>query len=59
MLFNDAVSIQHTYADHELSVTDPMTVTMVEHHDIDGVLSFDDGFDGIVTRFDPQTLPSR
>ena len=58
-LFDDAVSIQHTFTDHELSFTDAMTVAMVEHHDIDGVVSFDDNFDGIVTRFDPQTLSSR
>lgn len=44
------------YSDHGLSFTDAMTVTMVEHHDIDTVLSFDDDFDGIVDRLEPATV---
>lgn len=55
-LFDDAVAIQQTYADHGLSFTDSMTVAMVEHHDIERVLSFDDDFDGVVTRLVPETL---
>jgi predicted nucleic acid-binding protein len=55
-LFDAAVETYETYADHELSFTDAMTVAMVEHHDIDAVLSFDDDFDGVVDRVAPDTL---
>nr|WP_321166850.1 PIN domain-containing protein [Halorubrum sp. Ea1] len=48
--FDRAVTIQETYAEHQLSFTDAMTVAHVEHHDIDAVLSFDNDFDGVVTR---------
>jgi hypothetical protein len=33
-----------------------MTVAMVEHHDIDAVVSFDDDFDGVVDRLAPASL---
>jgi len=55
-LFDAAVTAHREYADHGLSFTDAMTVVLVEHHDIDAVLSFDDDFDGIVNRFDPATV---
>ena len=55
-LFDRAVSVHQTYADRELSFTDAMTVAMVEYHEVDGVLSFDDDFDGIVLRLVPDTL---
>ncbi|MGM0447465.1 MAG: type II toxin-antitoxin system VapC family toxin [Methanobacteriota archaeon] len=55
-LFDRAVSVHQTYADHDLSFTDAMTVAMIEYHEIDGVLSFDDDFDGIVSRLVPETL---
>ena len=55
-LFAAAVSAQQEYAEHGLSCTDAMTVALVEHHDIDAVLSFDDDFDGIVDRLDPATV---
>ncbi|QUO47720.1 type II toxin-antitoxin system VapC family toxin [Halorubrum ruber] len=58
-LVDRAVSVHQTYADHELSFTDAMTVAMVEYHEIDGVLSFDDDFDGIVSRLVPDTLSSQ
>jgi len=35
-----------------------MTVTMVQYHDIDAVLSFDDDFDGVIDRLDPKTVKS-
>jgi predicted nucleic acid-binding protein len=35
-----------------------MTVAHVEPHEIDSVLSFDDDFDGVVTRLVPSTLSS-
>ncbi len=50
------MSVHQTYADHELSFTDAMTVAMAKYHEIDGVLSFDDDFDGIVPRLVPDTL---
>ncbi|MFC6974298.1 type II toxin-antitoxin system VapC family toxin [Halomicroarcula sp. GCM10025709] len=58
-LFDDAVATHETYADHELSFTDAMTVAMIDHHDIDAVLSFDDDFDGIVDRLDPSSVADR
>jgi predicted nucleic acid-binding protein len=33
-----------------------MTVAMVEYHGVDGVVSFDDDFDGVVPRLVPKTL---
>ena len=33
-----------------------MTVAMVDHHDIDAVLSFDDDFNGVVDRLEPATV---
>jgi len=53
------VTIQETYAEHQLSFTDAMTVAHVEHHDIDAVLSFDNDFDGVVTRLTPSTISSQ
>lgn len=58
-LFNRAVTAQQTYAEHGLSFTDGMTVAMVEYHDIDRVVSFDDDFDGVVNRLVPDTLSSQ
>lgn len=55
-LFDDAVEVFATYADHELSFTDAMTTAMVERHDIDGVLSFDDDFDGVIDRLEPASV---
>ncbi|AUX10540.1 hypothetical protein AArcSl_2929 [Halalkaliarchaeum desulfuricum] len=54
--FEDAVAIYERYDDHGLNFTDAMTVAMVEHHDVDSVLSFDDDFDGLVDRLVPETL---
>lgn len=55
-LFDDAVETFERYADHDLSFTDAMSVTMVNHHDIDSILSFDDDFDGVVDRLAPETV---
>jgi predicted nucleic acid-binding protein len=55
-LFDDAVETYERYDDHGLSFTDAMTVAMVEHHDVDAVLSFDDDFDGVVDRLAPESL---
>jgi predicted nucleic acid-binding protein len=55
-LFDAAVETYETYADQKLSFTDAMTVAMVEQHDIDAVLSFDDDFDGVVDRLAPENI---
>jgi predicted nucleic acid-binding protein len=55
-LFDAAVQTHQEYADHGLSFTDAMTVAMVDHHDIDAVLSFDDDFDGVLDRLEPATI---
>lgn len=55
-LFDDAVQMYEQYTDHELSFTDAMTVAMVEYHEVDSVLSFDDDFDGVVDRLDPKVV---
>lgn len=57
-LFDRAVTVQQTYADHGLSFTDAVSVAMVEYHDIKGILSFDDDFDGVVNRLTPKTVVS-
>ena len=55
-VFDDAVDIFEQYDDQALSFTDATTVALCRRHDIDAVLSFDDDFDGVVTRIDPETL---
>lgn len=55
-MFADAVSVSEEYADHGLSFTDAMTVALIDHHDVDTVLSFDDDFDGIVERLVPSAV---
>lgn len=55
-LFEEATDLFEEYADHGLSFTDVMTIVLVEYHDIDSVLSFDDDFDGIIDRRAPKTI---
>ena len=55
-VFADAVEIFERYADQALSFTDATTVALRRRHDINSVLSFDDDFDGIVTRIDPASV---
>ena len=57
--FADAVIVHQEYAEHGLSFTDAMTVALVDHHDVDTVLSFDDDFDGVVERTDPAAVAAR
>jgi predicted nucleic acid-binding protein len=52
-IFERAVELFERYDDQHLSFTDATTVALVERHDFDAVLSFDDDFDGIVERVDP------
>lgn len=44
------------YDDQGLSFTDATIVAIAERHGIDTVLSFDDDFDGVVDRTDPEDL---
>ena len=55
-VFNDAIELFERYHDQELSFTDATSVTLCNRHDIDGILSFDDDFDGVVSRIDPTDL---
>lgn len=53
-IFTDAIAAFERYDDQTLSFTDATSVALVDRHDLDGILSFDDDFDGIVPRFDPE-----
>lgn len=57
-LFDDAVTTYQQYTEHGFSFTDAMTVAIVEYHGIDSVLSFDDDFDGVIDRLDPEDVTS-
>jgi hypothetical protein len=50
------VFVHQTYANHEFSFIDAMTVAMTEYHKMNKMLSFDDDFDGVVLRLIPDTL---
>lgn len=52
--FERGLDVFERYSDHDLSFTDATTVALLEAHDVDAVLSFDDDFDGIVDRIDPE-----
>jgi predicted nucleic acid-binding protein len=52
--FESAVKTFERYDDQPLSFTDATTVALVERHDVDRVLAFDDDFDGIVDRLPPE-----
>lgn len=55
-VFADAVDAFEQFNDQSLSFTDATTVALCRRHDVDGVLSFDDDFDGIVPRIEPGTV---
>lgn len=55
-LFDATVETFERYSDHSLSFTDAMTLTMVDYHSVDGLLSFDDDFDGLTERLDPADI---
>lgn len=55
-VFADAVGIFEQYDDQALSFTDTTTIALYNRHDLDGVLSFDDDFDGLVPRIDPADI---
>lgn len=54
--FDTALEIFNRYRDRTLSFTDAMNIAHVRAQDLDGILSFDDDFDGIVARFDPSDV---
>jgi len=54
-LFEAAVDVFERYEDQDLSFTDATTVALLEDRGIDAVVSFDDDFDGIVDRIDPES----
>jgi len=55
-VFADALDVFDRYDDHELSFTDATSVALVERYDLDGILSFDNDFDGVVRRIDPERV---
>ena len=55
-VFADAVELFEAYDDQGLSFTDATTVAVCERHSIDSVMSFDDDFDGVFERVDPETI---
>jgi predicted nucleic acid-binding protein len=55
-LFRRGIDTFERYNDHDLSLTDATTVALVESASIDHVLTFDNDFDGIVDRLDPDDL---
>lgn len=58
-VFDDAVDTFERFADQRLSFTDATTVALCERHELDGVLTFDSDFDGLVSRYDPDDARSR
>lgn len=55
-VFEDAVSIFEKYDDQSLSFTDATTVAVMEKRELDAVMSFDDDFDGVVDRLNPEIV---
>lgn len=55
-VFSDAVAGFEQYDDQGLSFTDATTVALINRHDIDSVLSFDDDFDGVISRTPPESV---
>lgn len=55
-VFSDAITVFERYDDQALSFTDATSVALIDRHGIDAVLSFDDDFDGVVTRIDPANV---
>lgn len=55
-VFEAAVATFERYDDHPISFTDATTVALVEAHDLDAVLTFDEDFEGLVDRLDPTDI---
>ncbi|WP_312907576.1 type II toxin-antitoxin system VapC family toxin [Natronosalvus caseinilyticus] len=56
-VFDETIAIFERYDDHPLSFTDATSIALCERHEIDALMSFDDDFDGLVPRLDPETVP--
>lgn len=54
--FSDALSVFERFGDQALSFTDATSIALIERHRIDGLLSFDTDFDGLVERIDPASM---
>ncbi|PTD94240.1 VapC toxin family PIN domain ribonuclease [archaeon SCG-AAA382B04] len=54
--FKEAKRLLFKYNDQSLSFTDLTTIATTRENKIDGVLSFDSDFDGIIKRFRPKNL---
>lgn len=52
-VFADAITAFERYDDQDLSFTDATSIALVDCHDLDRILSFDDDFDGTAERLDP------
>lgn len=55
-VFADGIAVFERYADQALSFTDATSVALIRRHDLDGILSFNDDFDGVVHRFEPESV---
>jgi predicted nucleic acid-binding protein len=55
-VFTDAITVFERFEDQSVSFTDATSIALVERHDLDGILSFDDDFDGLVRRVDPASV---
>jgi hypothetical protein len=57
-VFEKSIEVFEKYDDHSLSFTDATTVAVADERGIDAVMSFDNDFDGIVERLNPEKLSS-
>ncbi|WP_121820060.1 type II toxin-antitoxin system VapC family toxin [Halostella salina] len=55
-VFDAALDVFETYADQSLSFTDAVSVAHCQLRSIDRIASFDDDFDGIYQRLDPELV---
>ncbi len=55
-VFIDAIEAFEQDDDQALSFTDATTVSPMQRHGIDHVLTFDDDFEGIVSRLNPESF---
>ena len=54
--FGRAIDLFDHYSDERLSFTDATILAHVESRNVDYVRTFDEDFDGIVDRLDPEAL---
>lgn len=53
--FRSSLDTFRQYSDHDLSFTDATIISLCESRGIDAVLSFDDDFDGLIDRIEPNS----